>query len=484
MEHLYDKLVKYSVSDYYGFHMPGHKRQQITGAEKLPYEIDITEIEGFDDLHHAEDLFINLQEYAAEVFHAEETHYLVNGSTVGLLSAVLGCTGYGDRILMARNCHKSVYNAVDLNGLIPEYVYPEFDETTDLNGEIRAEKIEQILEKDRGMNREAGIKAVVITSPTYDGVVSDIERISEVVHKYGIPLIVDEAHGAHFGFHEYFPQNANVRGADIVIHSLHKTLPSLTQTALLHINGRYADRERIRNYLHMLQSSSPSYILMASIDECVRAMDECREEIMDTYVECLQQARERLKQLKNIKLIEAEHYDRSKIVLSVKNLKNTDGEVLNGKRFQEMLRSYHLEMEMASGSYVIAMTGPGDTQEGMERLVQAVMEIDKNILCEELSGNDEDHTIKNISYEMIPLEQAYSSFEAGRMEGESVKWNEASGRISLEYVYLYPPGIPMIVPGERITSTIVQKMVKYKEMGFSIEGISQENCLLVAGNPE
>lgn len=484
MEHLYDKLVKYSVSDYYGFHMPGHKRQQITGAEKLPYEIDITEIEGFDDLHHAEDLFINLQEYAAEVFHAEETHYLVNGSTVGLLSAVLGCTGYGDRILMARNCHKSVYNAVDLNGLIPEYVYPEFDETTDLNGEIRVEKIEQILEKDRGMNREAGIKAVVITSPTYDGVVSDIERISEVVHKYGIPLIVDEAHGAHFGFHEYFPQNANVRGADIVIHSLHKTLPSLTQTALLHINGRYADRERIRNYLHMLQSSSPSYILMASIDECVRGMDERREEIMDTYVECLQQARERLKQLKNIKLIEAEHYDRSKIVLSVKNLKNTDGEVLNGKRFQEMLRSYHLEMEMASGSYVIAMTGPGDTQEGMDRLVQAVMEIDKNILCEELSGNDEDHTIKNISYEMIPLEQAYSSFEAGRMEGESVKWNEASGRISLEYVYLYPPGIPMIVPGERITSTIVQKMVKYKEMGFSIEGLSQENCLLVARNPE
>lgn len=484
MEHLYDKLVKYSVSDYYGFHMPGHKRQQITGAEKLPYEIDITEIEGFDDLHHAEDLFIKLQEYAAEVFHAEETHYLVNGSTVGLLSAVLGCTGYGDRILMARNCHKSVYNAVDLNGLVPEYVYPEFDETTDLNGEIRAEKIEQILEKDRGMNRETGIKAVVITSPTYDGVVSDIERISEVVHKYGIPLIVDEAHGAHFGFHEYFPQNANVRGADIVIHSLHKTLPSLTQTALLHINGRYAGRERIRNYLHMLQSSSPSYILMASIDECVRAMDERREEIMDTYVERLQQARERMKQLKNIKLIETEHFDRSKIVLSVKNLKNTDGEVLNGKRFQEMLRSYHLEMEMASGSYVIAMTGPGDTQEGMDRLVQAVMEIDKNILCEELSGNDEDHTIKNISYEIVPLEQAYSSFEAGRMEGESVKWNEASGRISLEYVYLYPPGIPMIVPGERITSTIVQKMVKYKEMGFSIEGLSQENCLLVAGNPE
>ena len=365
-----------------------------------------------------------------------------------------------------------------MNELRPVYIYPEFSEETDLNGEIHVDQIKKLLEEYED------IQVVVIVSPTYEGVVSDIEAIAEIVHEYKIPLIVDEAHGAHFGFHSYFPQNANTQGADVVIHSLHKTLPSLTQTALLHINGRYADRERIRNYLHMLQSSSPSYILMASIDECVRGMDECREEIMDTYVECLQQARERLKQLKNIKLIEAEHYDRSKIVLSVKNLKNTNGEVLNGKRFQEMLRSYHLEMEMASGSYVIAMTGPGDTQEGMDRLVQAVMEIDKNILCEELSGNDEDYTIKNISYEMIPLEQAYSSFEAGRMEGESVKWNEASGRISLEYVYLYPPGIPMIVPGERITSTIVQKMVKYKEMGFSIEGLSQENCLLVAGNPE
>ena len=478
MEHLYKKLSSYGASDYYAFHMPGHKRNTELMRARLPYNIDITEIDGFDDLHHAEGLLKELQENAARVFHAEETHYLVNGSTVGLLSAVMGCTERGGRILMARNCHKSVYNAVYMNELRPVYVYPEFSEETDLNGEIHVDQVKKLLEEYED------IQAVVIVSPTYEGVVSDLEAIAEIVHEYKIPLIVDEAHGAHFGFHSYFPQNANTRGVDVVIHSLHKTLPSLTQTALLHMNGRYVDREKIRNYLHMLQSSSPSYILMASIDECVWAMDERREEIMDTCVECLQQTRERLKQLKNIKLIEAEHFDRSKIVLSVKNLKNTDGEVLNGKRLQEMLRSYHLEMEMASGSYVIAMTGPGDTQEGMDRLVQAVMEIDKSVLCEELSENDEDHTIKNISYEMIPLEQAYSSFEAGRMEGESVKWNEASGRISLEYVYLYPPGIPMIVPGERITSTIVQKMVKYKEMGFSIEGLSQENYLLVAENPE
>ena len=298
MEYLYEKLTAYGNSDYYAFHMPGHKRNMELMRARLPYNIDITEIDGFDDLHHAEGLLKELQENAARVFQAEETHYLVNGSTVGLLSAVMGCTERGGRILMARNCHKSVYNAVYINELRPVYIYPEFSEETDLNGEIHVDQIKKLLEEYED------IQAVVIVSPTYEGVVSDIEAIAEIVHEYKIPLIVDEAHGAHFGFHSYFPQNANTRGADVVIHSLHKTLPSLTQTALLHINGRYADRERIRNYLHMLQSSSPSYILMASIDECVRAMDERREEIMDTYVERLQHTRERLKQLKNIKLIE------------------------------------------------------------------------------------------------------------------------------------------------------------------------------------
>ena len=474
---LYDRLSELAAGDNVPLHMPGHKRNTDIFSMSNPYGIDITEIDGFDNLHNADGIIKEDFKRAAKLFGADETLFLVNGSSAGNMAAICGASKKGDTVIVARNVHCSVNNALFLNELNPVYIYPEIDEIGICTG-ITRESVRAALEE----HPEAC--EGIITSPTYEGVVSDIKGIAEETHRFGAVLIVDEAHGAHFGFHSYFPQNANTRGADVVIHSLHKTLPSLTQTALLHINGRYAGRERIRNYLHMLQSSSPSYILMASIDECVRGMDECREEIMDTYVECLQQTRERLKQLKNIKLIEAEHFDQSKIVLSVKNLKNTDGEVLNGKRFQEMLRSYHLEMEMASGSYVIAMTGPGDTQEGMDRLVQAVMEIDKNILCEELSGNDEDHTIKNISYEMIPLEQAYSSFEAGRMEGESVKWNEASGRISLEYVYLYPPGIPMIVPGERITSTIVQKMVKYKEMGFSIEGLSQENCLLVAGNPE
>ena len=195
MERLYTKLKEYSASDFYPFHMPGHKRNTlITGAD-LPYELDITEIDGFDDLHHASSILKEAEERAAGVYCADETHYLINGSTAGILSAVLGCTERGGKVLIARNCHKSVYNAVYLNELHPIYIYPEFDENTGLNGEICPKRVKRILSENQD------ICAVVITSPTYDGVVSDVGAIADIAHAEGIPLIVDEAHGAHFGFH-------------------------------------------------------------------------------------------------------------------------------------------------------------------------------------------------------------------------------------------------------------------------------------------
>ena len=215
MKYLYSQLKTYEKSDFYPFHMPGHKRNpNVTGAD-LPYGIDITEIEGFDDLHHADGILLEAEKRAARVYSAEETHYLVNGSTAGLLSAVMGCTARGGKILMARNCHKSVYNAVYMKELYPIYIYPEFDPETELNGEIRPEKVRLLLEENKD------VQAVVITSPTYDGAVSDTKEIAGIAHERGIPLIVDEAHGAHFGFHPYFPDNSNSKGADVVIHSLH-----------------------------------------------------------------------------------------------------------------------------------------------------------------------------------------------------------------------------------------------------------------------
>ena len=473
MEYLYEKLEAYGKSDYYGFHMPGHKRNSDVTRANLPYGIDITEIEGFDNLHHAEEIIREAEVRAASMYHAEETHYLINGSTAGILSAVMGCTKKGGKILMARNCHKSVYHAVFLNELRPVYIYPEFDETMELNMAVSPEKIERLLEEHKE------VQAVVLTSPTYDGVLSDIERISEIVHQKKIPLIVDEAHGAHFGFHPYFPENANTKGADVVIHSLHKTLPALTQTALIHLNGTRIDRRKIRNYLHIFQTSSPSYVLMASMDECLRMVAEQGDVLFETYVKNLESKRGELKKLKHIRLMETEEFDRSKLVLSVKDtILKKENRVFTGKMlYERLLLEYHLQMEMAAGSYVIAMTSIGDTKEGMDRLLSALFEID-----EELEKKSEEEK----RYYLPRQEQVLTSFEVEgmrRMENvKSLSWKESAGFISMEYAYLYPPGIPLIVPGERITKETAAMLVDYQNKGFSVEGISVENYIEVLIN--
>ena len=374
---------------------------------------------------------------------------------------------------MARNCHKSVYHAVFLNELRPVYIYPEFDETMELNMAVSPEKIERLLEEHKE------VQAVVLTSPTYDGVLSDIERISEIVHQKKIPLIVDEAHGAHFGFHPYFPENANTKGADVVIHSLHKTLPALTQTALIHLNGTRIDRRKIRNYLHIFQTSSPSYVLMASMDECLRTVAEQGDVLFGTYVKNLESKRGELKKLKHIRLMETEEFDRSKLVLSVKDtILKKENRVFTGKMlYERLLLEYHLQMEMAAGSYVIAMTSIGDTKEGMDRLLSALFEID-----EELEKKSEEEK----RYYLPRQEQVLTSFEVEgmrRMENvKSLSWKESAGFISMEYAYLYPPGIPLIVPGERITKETAAMLVDYQNKGFSVEGISVENYIEVLIN--
>ena len=472
MQNLYDKLKAYGDSDYYGFHMPGHKRNpDITGAG-LPYEIDITEIEGFDDLHHADGILVDAQKRAAEVYQADETHFLVNGSTVGILSAISGSTKKGDTILVARNCHKSVYHAIYMNELNPVYLYPEFDTEKHLNTEISVQDVRDALEA------HPDIRAVMIVSPTYDGVVSDVEAIAESAHEKGIPLIVDEAHGAHFGFHPYFPESANKKGADIVINSLHKTLPSLTQTAILHINGDLVNRRKVRKYLDMLQSSSPSYVLMASIDACIELLAEKREEIFNSYADILADARKRLGELKHLQIIETEHYDPSKIVISVK-----DSQMKSRELYWRLLNDYHLQMELVAGTYVIAMTSVGDTKEGMDRLVNALLELDQE------AGERKMDSFEESVGRMIHQEVVYSSAEMEHMLDEvqenqkkclkMLSWSDSIGYISTEYAYLYPPGCPLIVPGERISKEAVDMLMWYDRQDFSVEGLKKEKYIEV-----
>lgn len=509
---LFTKLKNYSASDYYAFHMPGHKRNLDLMQGTSPYRIDITEIDGFDDLHHAEGILKDAQERAARIYHADETHFLVNGSTVGILSAIMGTTKKGDAILVARNCHKSVYHAICLNELNPVYLFPKFDTELGLSTEIDPEDVRETLKEN------PKIRAVMIVSPTYDGVVSDIEKIARAAHEAGCPLIVDEAHGAHFGFHPYFPKSANLYGADLVINSLHKTLPALTQTALLHVNGDLVNRRKVKRYLDMLQTSSPSYILMASIDACIHALERTQEKwnladenLFETYVNRIDALRNDLKQLQHLKIIQTNHidnYDRSKFVISVK-----DAPLSSHELYEILLRKYHLQMEMLAGTYVLAMTTVGDTEEGLNRLKEALFEIDAEldriITAEKTEDQKNDAmpafvgkqpALKKVwtIAEAVNIREAYEAGESCADSGgdieknqdstrmlfvkgykEKVSFEDSTGHISLEYAYLYPPGSPLIVPGERISKEAVEILHWYQEHDFSIEGLQSEDGIEV-----
>ena len=480
MDRLYKKLEAYGKSDFYPFHMPGHKRNPLSVAGDFSVQQDITEINGFDNLHHPETILKEAQENAARLYQVQESFFCINGSTGAILAAVSAAVKKGGHILIARNCHKAVYHAAYLRDLKVSYIYPHEDAELGINGGISPQRVERCLDEN------PDIEAVLLTSPTYDGIVSDIKTIAEITHSHNIPLIVDEAHGAHFGFHPYFPQNANTRGADIVIHSLHKTLPALTQTALLHINGSLASRKGVRDYLRMLQSSSPSYVLMSSIDSCIDMLENRRKELFDPYVKMLEKMRGRLRQLKRLELVETESFDRSKIVISVRH-----ADMSSKRLYRILLDEYHLQMEMVAGTYILAMTSIGDTEDGMERLARALEEIDAQADERMRSGNCLEETPALIGASLPRLEVVYNSSVMENMLDEAaisaalgsevrrLPWKESVGHISTEYAYLYPPGSPLIVPGERVSQEAADMLQWYRNLRFAIEGLKEDQYIEV-----
>ncbi|WP_101876772.1 aminotransferase class I/II-fold pyridoxal phosphate-dependent enzyme [Lachnoclostridium edouardi] len=467
-ERLLDRLKLYSQGDFYPFHMPGHKRNCFMGQEYTdPFQIDITEIGGFDNLHQPDGILKESMSWAASVYGADKTYYLVNGSSCGLLTAICGSTSFGGKILMARNCHKSAYNAVFLNHLEVRYVYPQVVEELGIQGGILPEDVEEILQED------SEIQAVLIVSPTYEGIVSDIKRIAEIVHRQNIPLIVDEAHGAHFTFGKNFPVSALDLGADIVIQSIHKTLPCFTQTAVLHTKKGYVKEEEIERYLRIYQSSSPSYIFMAGIENCIYYMNGEGREKMDELSDRISQVRKKLGDLKNLAIAGEElegnygvnDIDLSKLVIVTKNTKIT------GADLDRILREkYHLEMEMCGADYVVAIITIGDSEEGFERLIKALYEIDGEVGLQEGKKNADTSLEWSMKVTSKP-EVEMTIFEGIAGEKESIPVENSVGRISGEFVYIYPPGIPILAPGEMLLPSLVHTILEYEEMGLPVQGL-------------
>lgn len=452
------RLKEYAEKDVCPMHMPGHKRTALGGSE-LPWQLDITEIDGFDNLHAPEGILADGMQLAAELYGSERAFYLINGSTGGILAGIAAAAPPGSRVLMARGCHKSVYNAVELLGLRAAYLLPPADEVFGVAGSVTPQMVEQALE----VHWDA--RLVILTSPTYEGVVSDIASIARVCHTYGVPLLVDEAHGAHLGFSPAFYGGAVKAGADIVIQSLHKTLPSLTQTALAHLSGDLVDPNEMARRLAMFETSSPSYLLMGSIHRCLCLLQERGEELFSAWAARLQLLDERLQGLRHLRVLchgadsLRSHrgfwgFDPGKVVVSGR----TAG--LRGPQLMEMLRTrYGIECEMAMGEYVLAMTSPADSEEAILRLCDALLAIDAECTAAPPAAFP---ALPELPPQVMPAAQARS------VGWRTLSLAEASGRVMAESLWAYPPGVPLAVPGEVCTAALVQAVRALEQAGVRV----------------
>lgn len=460
MNHLWDKMTHYGSSQILPMHMPGHKRK--SGFMRGTGLYDITEITGFDDLHHPEELIKDAMEHAKEIYQSDASYFLINGSTCGILSAITASTRPGDTILLARNCHKSALNAVMLHQLTPQWISAPIVSELGVYGSIEPKEIEKALAKN------SNISAVLIVSPTYEGVVSDVEAIAKICHQHKVPLIVDAAHGAHFRFGKSFPKDALSCGADIVIESLHKTLPSLTQTAILHIKSDLISKERVEFALQAFQSSSPSYLLIASILECLRIMEEKGKEKMESYERNLPLLRKELKNLGGSYLLDKEDgifdYDIGKIVIGFygyygKNLAS------------RLLEKSRIELEMAAPGYIIAMTSLYDTKEDLFRFRTEMKRLRWDMPLRNVGAFPK--ILPNIpKCAMLPHETMYA-------ETEEIPINNAKNRIAAKTMYLYPPGSPLVAAGEIINEETLRIIHYCSDRNYTVHGLRDDMVTVI-----
>lgn len=485
------QLRQLKESDFYPFHMPGHKRNEKLMQELglwneglSPYEVDITEIPEFDDLHEAEGILKKAEELAADVYGAKRTFLQVNGSTGAILAAIGGATKRGDFVLMARNCHKSVYNALELFGLQPLYIRGEVD-SYGIYQKVCPIDVEASFLKAQKEGRK--IALVILTSPTYEGLVSDIVTISKIVKNFESLLMVDEAHGGHFGLSssKYFPETAVRLGADIVVQSLHKTLPSFTGTALLHLMTENQDFiQRIKRKIDILETSSPSYLMMASIEACLLAIKKKGKELFLLYENRLKNFYERVRGLQYVRILNQEGIgDRGKIIIS---LGVGSGSFLYDYFYEEC----KLVMEMKSKDYILAMTSISDTDLAFDRLLKALFQLDEKIRRLAKEGKfyytfqieDDKEEVKFPERKFNPHEALFYTEKYGRFFCTSLK--NAEGRISSDHIYFYPPGIPIVVAGELISKNEVETISEGIKAGIQVYGGSDGNGIFVCADGE
>jgi lysine decarboxylase len=463
---LLDFLPEHAALDPVSFHMPGHKGSQL--YRKLGYgeildklmDCDITEIPGADNLFQTEDVILEIMEKYKKLYGSKKSYLLVNGSSVGLIAGILSCTKRGDKVIMARNSHKSIFNAMRLGGLDPVYLFPEILEGHGILGGILPDEVVRLMDE----NPDAG--CVVLPSPNYYGICSDIRAIAEACHERNKILIVDQAHGAHLSFiGEGYPMSAEEGGADIVINSTHKTLASWTQTAVMNVMSDRVDLNVIEDNLQILESSSPSYPLMLSLDiNADILLDEAKKEkLFGEWKEAVDMFYSAAGQIPGLKIIEDPMLDRTKLNMDMGDLG------LTGNELEVLLNERGIFVELVTGNIIMGMTGIGTTKEHVERLITVLKDIASGRRTEDCAGAKEQSGILTFKPERAPVPE----------EKESVLIDDCAGRVCAGSIIPYPPGIPLLSPGEVITKELIDYVKKLRSMGEKVIGVSSAGEILV-----
>lgn len=462
---LKDTYVKRDITP---FHVPGHKRglgadkEFIDFVGKNIHDIDVTIFKMVDGLHSPKSCIKEAQELAADAYGSEHTYFAVNGTSGAIQAMIMSVAKAGDKILVPRNVHKSVQAGIILSGSIPIYMEPEIDEYLNIAHGVSYDEVEEKL------GDHPDVKAVLLINPTYYGVATDIKNICTLVHSYGIPLIVDEAHGPHLHFHKDLPMSAVDAGADIVAQSTHKILGAMTQMSLLHVQGELVDNKRVKNILSMLHTTSPSYPLLASLDSARRHIAINGEELLEQTIKIANYLRQEVNMINGFYSFGKEvcgkagtfDFDPTKVTITCRKLG------LRGQELERILtEEYNIQVELSDFYNVLAIITIGDTYESVDKLIKALKEIS-------IKYSEKSEALENLRPIMPKnIEQVLNPREAFYSEKIVEKFDESAGCISGEQIMAYPPGIPIIYPGERITEEIIKFIKALKEDGMDVQGM-------------
>ena len=467
--------------------MPGHKGEAF--FRRYGYDdflnrfvdCDVTEITGADNLFQPEGIIRNVMDRYAALYDVQNSYLLINGSSAGLIASVMASVRPGGKLIMARNCHKAVFNALSLAGVEPVYAHPEFLEEYGISGAVTVEEIE------RCMDEHPDADAVILPSPNYYGICSDIEAIAKAVHARDKVLIVDQAHGAHlkffhkFGFGEGMPKSAEECGADLVIGSIHKTLASLTQSAILNHNTDRVSKYVLEDKLQMIESTSPSYILMSFLDINAEILENYGEDAIGEWRKNLDEFYEELRQIPGLNIMDvaddgetAGVMDRTKVNLDM------SAYGLDGAALERELMKYNIFPELYAGNVLMLMTGIGNTKKHFDRTNAAL----KDIAWQHAADYSEERYAGSAAGGAADGAPAFRAPAAGKLHPipvhkEMVPLDEAAGRICASSLIPYPPGIPLVCPGEEITAEMIAYVKALRGDGEKVMGINDRGEVVV-----